>query len=414
MQKPRTSSRSFAGEDGKPGISELEKQSRIYEEEEGQIKDMTKYQKGKVCVRIVGVRDIDPINEGQQTDIFVLMKFQGEEMKTSTVNNNLNALFHEEFRFDFDPQNTEEKNILFELWDSDNVTKHDFLGEIKTRLGSYKDSPLFLELDIYGFDERSDKVVGVLDVEIEYQISQNDEDNSTQFDTVSVNQQPIKYSQIDEEGQEDAQQANDKEIGKKSVIINLIGVKNVAAMDTNRKSDANIKIIFDGQLIGRTKKVADTVNAEYNEEFNFEFDPEATTERKLLLELWDHDTLSDDDQIGKVQQIKIPSMGMQKSSTDRLLHHPVQGNLTLCNIDFNFSVISNPDPKITPELSSIQLIKDLNVSVMLTLHQSIEQERGRTNIGVIVGASVGSNKQRNQLFQEEKLSLLTRNSYRSL
>ncbi|KAA6394439.1 MAG: hypothetical protein EZS28_010036 [Streblomastix strix] len=296
--RPRTSTRSFAGEDGKPGISELENQSRIYEEEEGQIKDMTKYQKGKVSVRIVGVRDIDPINEGQETDIFVLMKFQGEEMKTSTVNNNLNALFHEEFRFDFDPQNTEEKNILFELWDSDNVTKHDFLGEIKTRLRSCKDSPLFLELYIYGFDERSDKVVEFLDVEIGLQISQNDEDNSTQFDTASVNQQPIKIIKL---------------IGKKSVIINLIGVRNVAAMDTIGKSDPYIKVIFDDQLIGRTKKVADTVNAEYNEEFNFEIDPEVATERKLLLELWDHVTLSGDDRIGKVQLQLLEFLNITKS-----------------------------------------------------------------------------------------------------
>ncbi|KAA6317813.1 MAG: hypothetical protein EZS28_055035, partial [Streblomastix strix] len=67
------------------------------------------------------------------------------------------------------------------------------------------------------------------------------------------------------------------------------------------KSDPYIKVLFDGNQVGRTKKVADTLNAEYNEEFTFDFDPTSTETRKILLNLWDHDTFSDDDQIGYVE-----------------------------------------------------------------------------------------------------------------
>jgi Ca2+-dependent lipid-binding protein len=36
-------------------------------------------------------------------------------------------------------------------------------------------------------------------------------------------------------------------------------------MDSNGKSDPYVKILFDGKQMGRTKKVANTLNAEYNE-----------------------------------------------------------------------------------------------------------------------------------------------------
>jgi Ca2+-dependent lipid-binding protein len=42
-------------------------------------------------------------------------------------------------------------------------------------------------------------------------------------------------------------------------------VKNVAAMDSNGKSDPYIKVLFDGVEKGKTKKVKNALNAEYNE-----------------------------------------------------------------------------------------------------------------------------------------------------
>ncbi|KAA6355226.1 MAG: hypothetical protein EZS28_049247, partial [Streblomastix strix] len=51
----------------------------------------------------------------------------------------------------------------------------------------------------------------------------------------------------------------------KNVYVKIIGVQNVAAMDSNGKSDPYVKILFDGKQMGRTKKVANTLNAEYNE-----------------------------------------------------------------------------------------------------------------------------------------------------
>ncbi|KAA6359245.1 MAG: hypothetical protein EZS28_045228, partial [Streblomastix strix] len=109
--------------------------------------------------------------------------------------------------------------------------------------------------------------------------------------------------QEDEEG--DDEEEEEVPWGKGIVVVKIIGVKDVAAVDSNGKSDPYIKIRIGDDQEGRknekrTKRAKDTLNAEYNENFEFDFDPEATQARELTLELWDHDTLSDDDQIGRL------------------------------------------------------------------------------------------------------------------
>ncbi|KAA6383912.1 MAG: hypothetical protein EZS28_020559, partial [Streblomastix strix] len=83
-----------------------------------------------------------------------------------------------------------------------------------------------------------------------------------------------------------------------TVIITIFGVKGVVAVDSNGKSDPFIVVKFAGQE-KKTKKVADTLDAEFNETFEFTFDPKTEAGRQLDLELWDYDSFSDNDILGK-------------------------------------------------------------------------------------------------------------------
>ncbi|KAA6391537.1 MAG: hypothetical protein EZS28_012938, partial [Streblomastix strix] len=97
----------------------------------------------------------------------------------------------------------------------------------------------------------------------------------------------------------------DREISegrKENLVVTMIGVKDVAAMDSNGKSDPFVKLIL-GTQKKETKKVKDTLNAEFNETFKFAYDPDTELgedkARVLKMELWDYDTIGDNDQIGK-------------------------------------------------------------------------------------------------------------------
>ncbi|KAA6356005.1 MAG: hypothetical protein EZS28_048468 [Streblomastix strix] len=126
----------------------------------------------------------------------------------------------------------------------------------------------------------------------------------TRDDIGQDNQEQNQPKEIIEEIQQEQQQPIeeitkvDNDCPKGIVEVTVFGVKDVAAMDSNGKSDPYIKIIVGG-ITQKTKKKKDTLNAEFNETFKFDFDPNQTQERDIILELWDYDTFSDDDQIGK-------------------------------------------------------------------------------------------------------------------
>ncbi|KAA6358865.1 MAG: hypothetical protein EZS28_045609, partial [Streblomastix strix] len=171
-------------------------------------------------------------------------------------------------------------------------------------LSPLKNCLVALTCQFEGVNKQFGKDVGQIDLEVGYKISSNEEE-----DKVDQEQQPKSEQKDNVEEKEikrDIQvEQEQEEYEQGQIIITIIGVKNVAAMDSNGKSDPYVKIIL-ADKTERTKKVADTLNAEYNQTFNFAFDPSSTQERDLKLELWDHDTMSDDDQIGKVSLPFLP------------------------------------------------------------------------------------------------------------
>ncbi|KAA6397503.1 MAG: hypothetical protein EZS28_006971 [Streblomastix strix] len=108
-------------------------------------------------------------------------------------------------------------------------------------------------------------------------------------------------NQVDQEQEQEQEQEIQQEIDLKKgkVKVTVIGVKDVIGVDSNGKSDPFI-VVKNGQSEYKTKKVKNTLNAEYNETFEFDYDSNTNEDRSIHFELWDYDTFSDNDQIGKL------------------------------------------------------------------------------------------------------------------
>ncbi|KAA6360455.1 MAG: hypothetical protein EZS28_044018, partial [Streblomastix strix] len=125
--------------------------------------------------------------------------------------------------------------------------------------------------------------------------NKNIKQQQTQQDKQKQFEQQRQLGQQTEGQQTDEQFTNLLPSGK--VEIDLIGVKNIAPMDLNGKSDPYIKVIL-GQQEGTTKRYKNALNAEFNETFTLQYDPIEVPSNELKLELWDYDTFSSDDIIG--------------------------------------------------------------------------------------------------------------------
>ncbi|KAA6373457.1 MAG: hypothetical protein EZS28_031015 [Streblomastix strix] len=108
-----------------------------------------------------------------------------------------------------------------------------------------------------------------------------------------------QYEQSDVQGKEQEQE-QEIDLKKGKVKVTVIGVKDVTAMDSNGKSDPFI-VVKNGTNEFKTKKVKDTLNAEYNETFEFDYDSSTNEDKSIHFELWDYDTIGDNDQIGKLE-----------------------------------------------------------------------------------------------------------------
>ncbi|KAA6352971.1 MAG: hypothetical protein EZS28_051502, partial [Streblomastix strix] len=117
------------------------------------------------------------------------------------------------------------------------------------------------------------------------------------FEQQEEQSQAVEEEPVQQQEQEQEQIPNNDECPKGIVEVTVFGVKNVAAMDSNGKSDPFIKVIVGGNE-QKTQKKKNTLNAEFNETFKFDFDPSTTDQRDIKLELWDYDTIGDNDQIG--------------------------------------------------------------------------------------------------------------------
>ncbi|KAA6394278.1 MAG: hypothetical protein EZS28_010197, partial [Streblomastix strix] len=93
------------------------------------------------------------------------------------------------------------------------------------------------------------------------------------------------------------QEKEDYQHVKGKVLITLQKLTNITASDINGKSDPYV-IFKLGDQEYKSKTISNSLNPEYNESFEFRYDPDATTEKQLRIEVYDYDRLNKDDFLG--------------------------------------------------------------------------------------------------------------------
>ncbi|KAA6371031.1 MAG: hypothetical protein EZS28_033442 [Streblomastix strix] len=140
------------------------------------------------------------------------------------------------------------------------------------------------------------------------------------------------------------------QLQKGKLRVTVIGVKDVAAMDSNGKSDPFI-VVKNGTNEFKTKKVKDTLNAEYNETFEFDYDSSTNEDKSIHFELWDYDTIGDNDQIGKLE---VPISTIIEDQQFQQIHK-FKGvnklyNQDVGDVELLFDYESEIEPEADPEI----------------------------------------------------------------
>ncbi|KAA6374951.1 MAG: hypothetical protein EZS28_029523, partial [Streblomastix strix] len=191
------------------------------------------------------------------------VKFADNQVQTKKLKNAISGDQNENFSFDFDPIKTLKRQVLLELWDYDTL-------EIMIRLGMltylFRSAKMLVVVKINGAGDNYGQKVGQPDAVVLYEVPN---------EKIAVKQRQQSFA--------------------------FTGVE---------YKSRTVEVRFGG-LDYETKHMKDTLKAEFNEEYTFAFYPIKTLERQILVELWDYDTVGDNNQFENAS-IQISEFSIRK------------------------------------------------------------------------------------------------------
>ncbi|KAA6362862.1 MAG: hypothetical protein EZS28_041611, partial [Streblomastix strix] len=148
------------------------------------------------------------------------------DYKTKHMKDKLNAEFNEEFTFAFDPIKTLERQDLQELWDYDAIGDNDQIENDRIQISKFRNRKKKISVDFGGVGKLYGQKVGKFFIEVLYQIY----GEKQLTDKLIIQEQKAR-----------------------KLNLNTIGVKEVAAADSNDKSDPYIVVMF-AEIEDKTEK----------------------------------------------------------------------------------------------------------------------------------------------------------------
>ncbi|KAA6388822.1 MAG: hypothetical protein EZS28_015651 [Streblomastix strix] len=254
------------------------------------------YYRGKLIVKIIGVRYVADIDFNNKSDSYIVLKFAGKTEQTGDLKSN------ETFIFGFDPATTQDREIQLELWDYDTLNNKDIIGNLSISIKEFLDENKLISRHFTG----TNKMAGC-DASTATTFGS---ESGRNFSPVTVNPQTQSRAtshQASRSEQGLAGTSQDIEhfseiLGKGIVKIQLLKVTNEAILDEDDISEPYVTMQLGSQQF-KTKNVKDLISVSVNEQYKFDYDSTATTDRQVKLELWTYNEFGLNEKMG---ELKLP------------------------------------------------------------------------------------------------------------
>ncbi|KAA6363166.1 MAG: hypothetical protein EZS28_041307, partial [Streblomastix strix] len=270
------------------GQQQIEQAPEIIEEEDslGGF-EQADYIKGSIDVVVIGVRDL---NIGGIEGLTVYVKGQlGKLSGLTGIGQIMNGgvKYQQQFELDYNPRETKQRKIRISLFEGSQNIK---IGESLVSFVEFQNRQRQKSYDLIGLTgtQQEGIKIGVIDLELIY----------TPVYARKRTKSNIEGVQSEKEQKEEGCGLDGFKKGK--LYVTILGVSDLVSMDSNGKTDPYVIVKFGG-VEQKTKKVKDTLNAEFNETFVYEVDPIATIDRDVFIELWDYNSIGSNEKMGEVK-----------------------------------------------------------------------------------------------------------------
>ncbi|KAA6363421.1 MAG: hypothetical protein EZS28_041052 [Streblomastix strix] len=127
---------------------------------------------GYVYIYLEELSDLIPFDVGGKSDPYVVLNLGQQEFRTEVEHKTLHPVYNRQYKFDFDPKKTKDREVKFEVWDQDRILWDEPVGELLVPVQNPKEQLRKIEED--GADEflhLGDVLFGIL-----YTTSEDDVD----------------------------------------------------------------------------------------------------------------------------------------------------------------------------------------------------------------------------------------------
>nr|XP_020449228.1 synaptotagmin-1-like isoform X1 [Monopterus albus]XP_020449229.1 synaptotagmin-1-like isoform X1 [Monopterus albus] len=222
-----------------------------------------------LCELLIGIKQADSLKAmdlGKSSDPYVRVYLLPEKIKTcetKVFKHTLNPVFNEQFTFPIAKSSLLNSTVVMQVYDFNRFTKHDIIGEIRMQLASVDWNHVIEEWqDLAEPAKFEEENLGEICFSLRYVPT----------------------------------------AGKLTVVI--LEAKNLKSMDIRGSSDPYVKVqLALDKRKWKKKKTSvkkKTLNPYYNESFTFDVSFEQIQRVNLVISVWDHDTMTANDAIGKI------------------------------------------------------------------------------------------------------------------
>ncbi|KAA6378005.1 MAG: hypothetical protein EZS28_026469, partial [Streblomastix strix] len=134
----------------------IKERERREQETERRHKDEEAYfVRGYVYIYLEELSDLIPFDVGNKSDPYVVLNLAGQEFRTEIGHKRLHAVYNRQYKFNFDPKLTKDREVKFAVWDQDRILWDEAVGEVLVKFMPNLEKPeeLIREIEEDGADE---------------------------------------------------------------------------------------------------------------------------------------------------------------------------------------------------------------------------------------------------------------------
>ncbi|CAH1784050.1 unnamed protein product [Owenia fusiformis] len=218
------------------------------------------FARGLLLLKVLKARELvckDPRTKSADPYVKLSILFsdgsQEFHCQTNAAKRTLNPVFNEIFTFKLTPEDLKQSRIICHIWDRDILGKDDFMGEGVVHLAAFnfEETPVYTAW--YNLQMETDfSITGDIEVELKYKLPQ-------------------------------------------TLAINVVRASGLVQRDPERPPDPYVKIMIPGvQTIHKTQIALDTVNPEWDEEYDFLVPLDEFSQRYVILHVLDKACVGED------------------------------------------------------------------------------------------------------------------------